>query len=130
MSDSASGQPLATLGSRFIAIVIDGIILGIITGVLVGFGREAGGGISFVVGLAYYWYFLTRQQGQTPGKKVMNIRVIKTDGSALSDTDAILRYIGYYINSFVIMIGWIWAFFDRNNQGWHDKIAQTYVVQV
>ena len=120
---------LASVGTRFIAILIDGIILGIITGILVGAGREAGGGASFVIGLVYYWYFWTRQEGQSPGKKLMNIRVIKADGSPLSDGDAILRYIGYYINSLVFMIGWIWAFFDSNSQGWHDKIASTYVVK-
>ncbi len=123
-----SNYELASTGTRFIAILIDSIILGIITGILVGAGGEAGGGASFVIGLVYYWYFWTRQEGQSPGKKLMNIRVIKADGSPLSDGDAILRYIGYYINTLVFMIGWIWAFFDSNNQGWHDKIASTYVV--
>jgi uncharacterized RDD family membrane protein YckC len=40
----------------------------------------------------------------------------------------IVRYIGYYINSFIFMLGWIWAIFDSNKQGWHDKLAGTYVV--
>ena len=130
MTKTVGSYELATLGNRFIAIFIDGVILGVISGLLVGFGREAGGGLSFLVGLVYYWYFLTRQEGQTPGKKLMNIKVIKTDGSALTDSDAILRYIGYTINSVVIMLGWIWAFFDENQQGWHDKIAKTYVIKV
>jgi uncharacterized RDD family membrane protein YckC len=127
-SNINNNHQFAPMGTRFIALVIDAIILGIIGGLLVGVGRGAGGGISFVVGLVYYWYFLTRQNGQTPGKNLMKIRVIKTDGQPLSDSDAILRYIGYYINSAVIMLGWIWALFDAEKQGWHDKIAQTYVV--
>ncbi|MAS36761.1 MAG: hypothetical protein CL610_22340 [Anaerolineaceae bacterium] len=129
MAKTVGSYELATVGTRFIAIFIDGIILAIVGSLLVGIGREAGGGVSFIVGLAYYWFFLTHQNGQTPGKKIMNIRVIKTDGSDLSDGDAILRYIGYYINSFVLLLGWIWALFDANSQGWHDKIAQTYVVR-
>lgn len=129
MSKMAGGYELAPIGTRFVALVIDGIILGIITGVLVGVGRQAGGGISFLVGLIYYWYFLSRRGGQTLGKSVMNIRVVKTDGSPLTDSDAVLRYIGYYINSFVFGLGWIWALFDANQQGWHDKIVQTYVVR-
>ncbi len=120
---------LADTGTRFIAIVIDGIILGIIGSLLFSSARWGGGGISLLVGLAYYWYFWTRQDGQTLGKRVMHIRVIKTDGSPLSDSDAILRYIGYYINSAVFMIGWLWALFDADHQGWHDKIANTYVVR-
>jgi uncharacterized RDD family membrane protein YckC len=130
MSKMVGSYELAPIGTRFVAILIDGIILGVIGGVLVGFSRDVGGGISFIVGLAYYWYCLTRRDGQTVGKSVMNIRVVKTDGSPLTDTDAVLRYIGYYINSFVFGLGWIWALFDSNQQGWHDKIVQTYVVRV
>ena len=131
MSNSVPSEyELAPIGTRFISALIDGIILGIIGGILVGVGQStAGGGLSFLVGLVYYWYFWTRQAGQTPGKKVMNLKVIKTDGGPISDSDAILRYIGYLINSVVILLGWIWALFDANQQGWHDKIAKTYVVK-
>lgn len=129
MSKMVDGYELASLGTRFVALLIDGIILGIIGGLLVGFSRDVGGGLSFVIGLIYYWYFLSRQNGQTPGKNVMKIRVVKVDGSPLSDTDAILRYIGYLINSAVFGLGWIWAFFDSNQQGLHDKIVNTYVVK-
>jgi uncharacterized RDD family membrane protein YckC len=129
MSKMVGSYELAPLGTRFLAILIDGIILGVISGLLVGFSRDVGGGLSFVVGLVYYWYFLSRQNGQTPGKSVMHIRVVKVDGSPLSDTDAILRYVGYLINSALFGIGWIWAFFDANQQGLHDKIVSTYVVK-
>lgn len=129
MSDNMDDSfELATVGTRFIAVIIDGVILGIITAVLFGAARETGGGISFLVGVAYYWYFMTRQAGQTPGKKLLNIRVIRTDNQPLSDADAVIRYIGYYINSIVFMLGWIWVLFDAKSQGWHDKIAKTYVV--
>ena len=120
---------LADVGTRFIAIIIDGIILAIVTGVLVGVGRGVGGGLSFIVGLGYNWYFWTRNGGQTPGKMLMNIRVVKTDGTPIQDMDAIMRYIGYYINSFIIGLGWIWALIDSNHRGWHDKLANTYVVK-
>ncbi len=119
----------ADIGTRFLAIAIDSFVLGLIAGLLVGYGREAGGIVSFIVGLVYNWYFWTQQDGQTPGKRLMNLRVVKTDGSPLSDTDAIVRYIGYYINTFVFMIGWIWALFDDRGQGLHDKLAGTVVVR-
>jgi uncharacterized RDD family membrane protein YckC len=121
---------LADLGTRFLAILIDGIILGIVTGVLVGAGRNAGAGaLSFLIGLGYYWYFWTRNNGQSPGKMAMNIRVVKVDGTPINDMDAFLRYIGYSLNSIIFCLGWIWALFDENHQGWHDKIAKTYVVK-
>jgi uncharacterized RDD family membrane protein YckC len=127
-SDSVTYE-LADVGTRLIAIIIDGVILGVITGILTNFAGGTGYGLSFLVGVAYNWYFWTRQNGQTPGKSLMKIRVIKTDGSPISDTDAILRYIGYYISGFVLALGYLWAIWDENHQGWHDKIANTYVVK-
>ena len=120
---------LADIGTRFIALFIDGIILGIITGILFAGGRGAGGFASFIVGVIYYWYFLTQQNGQSIGKKVMGIRVVKVNGKPLEAADVIVRYVGYYIDSVVIMLGWIWALFDKDRQAWHDKLAGTVVVK-
>lgn len=125
---SSSTYTLADHGPRLISAIIDGIVLGIITGLLFGVGREAGGIVSWLVGLAYYWYFWTRQDGRTPGKQVMNLKVIKVDGTPISDSDALIRYVGYTINSVVIMLGWLWVLIDSERQGWHDKFAKTYVV--
>ena len=55
--------------------------------------------------------------------------MIKTDGSDLELGSAVLRYVGLFISTLVIFIGVIWAAFDPNKQGWHDKIAGTYVVK-
>jgi len=118
---------LAGLGERVVAALVDGFIISLITGVLSRFGG-AGFGLSFVISLAYTWYFLTRKDGQTPGKMLMHIRVVKKDGSAIDDATAIVRYIGYYI-SCIIIIGVLWAFWDDKKQGWHDKVANTLVVK-
>jgi uncharacterized RDD family membrane protein YckC len=120
---------LADVGTRLIAIIIDNIILGVIAGVLYNLFGGTGYGLSFFAGLAYNWYFWTRKDGQTPGKSLMKIKVIKMDGSPISDTDAILRYVGYYISGFFLLLGYLWAIWDENKQGWHDKIANTYVVK-
>ncbi len=120
---------LADTGTRLVALIIDGFILGLITSLLIGGWREPGGVASFLIGVIYQWYFLTQQQGQTPGKRIMGIRVIKVTGEPLQAADVIVRYIGYYINTFVFGIGWLWALFDSENQGWHDKLAGTFVVK-
>ena len=118
---------LASLGNRVVAALVDGFIISIITGVLSRFGGP-GLGLSFVISLAYTWYFLTRQNGQTPGKSLMKIRVVKKDGTPIDDATAIVRYIGYYV-SCIIVIGILWAFWDDKKQGWHDKVANTLVVK-
>jgi uncharacterized RDD family membrane protein YckC len=119
---------LADIEARFRALFIDGAILFVIGGIGFFIFREPGVGASCFIGLVYYWFFLTRNQGQTPGKSLMKIRVIKVDGSPISDSDAVLRYIGYIVNNF-FFLGWLWVLLDADKQGWHDKFANTYVIK-
>ncbi len=125
-----SSYELADFGPRIIAAIIDGLVLAVIGGLMSSIAGNAGWGIGLLTQIAYQWYFLTRQNGQTPGKRIMNLRVIKVDGGPLNDSDAIIRTVGYYINSALLMIGWLIALFDSNRQGLHDKLASTYVIQI
>jgi uncharacterized RDD family membrane protein YckC len=120
---------LATMGARLGAGIIDWAIVFIVGGILIGRMGNAGGGMMLVLGLAYHWYFWTQQDGQTLGKRVMNIRVIRKDALPLTAGDAFLRYLGYYLGSLFFGIGFLWALFDDKSQGLHDKMANTYVVR-
>ena len=119
---------LGDVGTRFVALAIDGIILGVIGSILYGIIGQTGGGLSFVIGIAYNWYFWTRQNGQTPGKMMMKLRVVKADGGELSDVDALIRAVGYYVSGMFIGLGYIWALFDDEKRTWHDMIAGTRVI--
>jgi uncharacterized RDD family membrane protein YckC len=120
---------LADISTRFFGFIIDSILVAAIGGA---FGANdawvLGGVISFIIGVGYQWIFLTRNNGQTPGKMFMGTRVVKADGTAITEIDVLMRYVGYLINSAVLGIGWLWAFIDPQKQGWHDKLARTYVV--
>lgn len=122
---------LASFGERAVALIIDSIILSVIGGIFGAGGGAviAGGFVGFIIGAAYQWYFLTRQDGQTIGKMMLGLRVIKTDGTPISDAEAIMRYVGYLINTPLLLIGWLWALIDDSRQGFHDKLANTYVVK-
>jgi len=120
--------------TRALALIIDGIIVGIVGGILNGilFGGDLvrGNGLSTLLGLAYYVYFWSSYgHGQTLGNRALGICVVKTDGSELSLTDAFIRYVGLILSFLCLFIGVIWVAFDANKQGWHDKIANTYVVK-
>ncbi|HEV2013385.1 MAG TPA: RDD family protein [Candidatus Dormibacteraeota bacterium] len=120
---------------RFLAIFVDGIIIGIVNSALAaGLSLNTNGrsGLQILLGLVYYVYFWSSNSpwpGQTIGNKLLNIRVIRTNGSDLTISQALIRYVGLFISIAVIFIGVIWAAFDPNKQGWHDKIADTYVIR-
>jgi uncharacterized RDD family membrane protein YckC len=120
---------------RLVAYLIDAIILGIVGTIIGGFvdpdpSAPARNSINLLLGLVYFVYFWSAQGGgQTLGMRVLNLKVIRTDGSALTYVQAVIRYVGLIIACIPIFIGVIWAAFDANKQGWHDKIAGTFVVK-
>ena len=65
--------------------------------------------------------------GQTPGKRVLGLRVVRTDGTRLRFGNALRREIGYLV-SYILYLGFLWILFDNRRQGWHDKIGGTIVV--
>ena len=128
---------LAGLVDRVAAYFIDSILilipLVLVAAILMHGGNDVPGQlaqfVSLTVPVAYHWYFWTRRDGQTPGKFALGIRVVKADGTPMSDTDALIRAIGYNVSAMLFGLGFLWAFFDRNKQSWHDKMARTYVVR-
>lgn len=122
---------LAGTGPRFAARLIDGLVLAIISfgaGTIVGGDAESSGVFQIVLSLGYSWYFLTRNEGQTPGKRIMKVRVVRIDGAQLSDGDAIVRELVAWVSGIVFLLGYLWAFADSRNQTWHDKAVDTLVV--
>ncbi len=133
---AAASSDKAGWWTRFLAILIDWIGLIIIGGILSSIvsGGDAlsasAQGLQALLGLVYFLYFWSSYgKGQTVGMRALNIKVVKTDGSQLDLVGAFLRYIGLIISIVVVFIGVIWAAFDGQKQGWHDKIAGTYVVK-
>ena len=128
---------LAGIFARLAAAVIDGFLLLVALAIVMALLLSAGDSmplqvyqfVSFALPVGYYWYFWTRRAGQTPGKFALGIRVIKADGTPISDTDAVIRAIGYQVSGLLCGLGFIWAIFDKRNQTWHDKLARTYVVR-
>ncbi len=145
----APGVKYAGNGARFIAWIVDGLILSvliwvvvIVVGILIaaiaatGSDTAAALGIVaaiaavFVVSLAYLPWFWSHG-GQTPGMKILRLRLVRAvDGGPVGGGQAVLRLIGYYISAFVFYIGFLWILIDSRRQGWHDKIAGTVMIEV
>ena len=84
-----------------------------------------------LVSFLYFPYFW-QKSGRTPGMSVFGIRVVRdADGGPVGWGSAILRYIGFFIDSIVfgIPIGFLWVFFDKRRRAWHDLIGSTVVIK-
>lgn len=83
---------------------------------------------SLILSLCYFTYF-HGSTGQTPGKMLLRIKIVKVSGEPLDFYTALIRWNGYFISASVMALGFLWVIFDKNKQGWHDKLAGTYVVK-
>lgn len=76
-----------------------------------------------------YFAGLNAAFGGTIGKNSLGLKVTNLSGGKLSFSQNLLREtVGKALSS-ILFLGFIWIAFDKNKQGWHDKIAKTYVVK-
>jgi uncharacterized RDD family membrane protein YckC len=122
--------PRASFGLRFVAAVIDIVVVGVVNGVLYGIlGQSAGQALGTLVRLGYYTYLEGSPSGQTVGKRVMNIRVIDYGtGGALGYGRAALRWICRILSAIPCLLGYFWMLWDKEKQTWHDKLSTSVVV--
>jgi uncharacterized RDD family membrane protein YckC len=136
---------LAGVGQRLASYLVDGVVLSIIYialmflfGVPIEEEAIAGGNFSTTfyavyilmaaIGIGYFTYFFGK--GQTPGMKLVEIKLIRTDGvEPVGYKKGFFRWVGMEISGIVLLLGYIWILIDKKRQGWHDKIAGTYVVK-
>jgi uncharacterized RDD family membrane protein YckC len=82
-----------------------------------------------IVSVLYYVVFWAKSEGQTLGNFTFMMRIVGTNGQPIGWGRALVRYFGYYVSVLFLSIGFLWAAFDKRRQGWHDKIARTYVIE-
>lgn len=112
---------------RGAALVIDTIIATILQFAIT--ALEPTGILAIIVGVSYPVLFIGLR-GQTPGKMALGIKVVKPGRQAPGMGTAILREIlGKFLSGIALGLGYAWAGWDPCKQGWHDKIAGTYVIR-
>jgi len=126
MLDSVFIFFLSMIGATAAGVV--GLVLGMYSPDAVEISNRFVIAAGLIISLAYYVVAWAKGGGQTIGNFTFLMRVVSTDGSPVGWGQAILRYIGYYVSGIVLAIGFLWAAFDGRRQGWHDKIARTYVI--
>ena len=153
------GRPaLASWGSRAIAQIVDGIIISIgavvLFAILAALGLTVdtdGGAAAFIVtaffavlafsivALLYAPILMSRTNGQTLGRMVVNIRVIRADGGPMTFWFAVLREIVVksllvgVVSSFTFGLAWLldilWPLWDEENRALHDFVVNTRSVK-
>ena len=154
---AVAGRHYGGFWIRFVAKLIDGIIVGIANAIIripfmvlfglgvggLGTGRRFGDGMIFgpamagilgistliglAIGVAYEVYFLSAH-GATPGKMALGLKVIRADGGAISPMLALARYFAQWVSAVILMIGYIMAAFDPEKRALHDRICETRVI--
>jgi len=81
---------------------------------------------SLVVG-GYFVLFWTLT-GETPGMRLMALRVINRDGDPLGFGQALLRLIGAILAAIPFFAGYLLILVDDRRRGLHDMIAGTTVI--
>jgi uncharacterized RDD family membrane protein YckC len=81
----------------------------------------------FVVG-AYFLVFWT-VLGQTPGKWLMGVKIVRVAGGRLTFRRSLVRLVGYLFSALPFYLGFLWIL-GPSRRGWHDLLAGTDVVYV
>ena len=142
-------MPIAGIGSRFIAIVIDYLIWAALlvifslagAVIFANVSAFAGASANWVVGIIllmvflFHWGYFTLFEafgnGRTPGKRVAKIRVIHRSGRAISFIEALARNLVRFVDYLPSLygVGIVVMFFSQLNQRLGDMVAGTLVVR-
>jgi uncharacterized RDD family membrane protein YckC len=147
---SGTDLPLATVGRRFAAIIVDGLIQMVVYVPLMfvfgffavkaqqagGSAEVAAGGMQLIlqvaimgVSFAYEGLFL-QLKGATPGKMALGLKVVGADGNPLAPGQAWIRPLVRTLLGFCALIDYIPAFLRKDRCTVHDLAARTRVIKV
>jgi uncharacterized RDD family membrane protein YckC len=93
-----------------------------------GLGIVIAGG-AFILWCVVYWASFWSTTGQTPGDRVMHVRVERLDGEPLHVFMAIVRVIATGLAALPLLAGFYPVFFTERRRGVPDWIAGTVVVR-
>ena len=121
-------ESYAGFWARFVAFVIDFIIVAVASGIVTAGTFGAGVVVTFVGPWLYEAFMLSSEWQATVGKRAMSIAVTGIDGGRISFARATGRHFAKYVSTFILGIGFIMAAFTAKKQALHDMMAETLVI--
>jgi len=131
--------PVASVGDRILGYLLDRLILALYTIAVVALFLNIDMEVIWiwlvVIGfpwMFYHLFFEILMDGQTPGKRAMNIKVIRLDGTPASIGDYLLRWIFSFIDFYVLSgaIAVIVVAVGGKGQRIGDVVAGTSVIKL
>jgi len=131
---------LASIGRRFGASLIDGLLMWIPIGIMIAIIGFASATSARVNGAWNFWFLvpsvvavtyqalMLAARGQTLGKMALKVKVVGADGSELTTGQAWGREIARALLGFLYIVDYIPAFFTNEKTTLHDLAAKTRVV--
>jgi len=107
---------------RFLASLIDTILISLPIALI--FGQYFADAIGAII-IISFWIFWN---GQTPGKKILNLKIVNENYFEIDFKTATIRYLGYFVSILTFFIGFAIVAFREDRRGLHDIIAKTYVI--
>jgi len=77
-----------------------------------------------------YYTALTKNGGQTLGKRLVGIKVVGLGGGDVSLGRALARWAAYALSYAAVYLGYLWAALGERKSAWHDRLTATRVVEV
>ena len=111
---------------RVLATFIDFVILTAIGMVLI---RLFMWPLALILNLFYKPIFEASNVRGTPGKFIMEIAVVKTNGEQITLKDSYIRYLSSFLSSVLLGFGYLLALFNDKNRTLHDYFAGTVVIE-
>lgn len=84
--------------------------------------------INVTIALAYTLYFMLRHEA-TPGKLILGLRVVRSDGSRLGAARIVGRFFAEMLSVVTFFTGYVMAAFDEKKRALHDYLCDTRVVK-
>ncbi len=82
--------------------------------------------IVFTIILMLFWVY----KSATPGKMILKMKIVDAKtGAHPTNKQLIIRCLGYNISVLTFCLGFVWIYYDKKKQGFHDKIAGTVVIR-
>jgi len=88
--------------------------------------------LSSLLLLALFGFFAKfwTHNGQTLGMQVWGIRVQNADGSAISLSQALLRFVIAIASWLCLGLGFFWSLCDKQQRSWHDLYSGSLLVRL